>query len=221
MITVNPHAKPLDKKLIEAYRKIPAANLGHILDSAMDPGIAPLWRPIKLVGTALTVQTTPDSTAAMAKAVDIAQPGDVLVIDRAGEIRHATTGDFAVRGYMEKGIVGMVIDGLLTDRDGLERLKFSCFCRGVSAQLGKARGVEEGAVNVPVKVGGVTVSPGDMVLADENGVIVASPKEAQEHLAFCEELGEWEEWAIRQMATGRSFWDVRRDRQSYRSRARG
>lgn len=218
MLTVNAHAPMVAEELIEAYSNVPAANLGHFLDTAMDPGIKPLYRPIKLVGTALTVQTTPDNTAGIRKAVEMAQPGDVLVVDRAGEMRHAVMGDFGVHGWIQNGIVGMVIDGLVTDRDGLERLDFPIFSRGVAAMLPKGQGPEAGGVNVPVVVGGVTVNPGDLILGDENGVIVASPQEAQEQLEACIELGQWEVWAIAQIANGRSFADVSKDRQTWRGR---
>ena len=165
MLTVNAHAPMVAEELIEAYSNVPAANLGHFLDTAMDPGIKPLYRPIKLIGTALTVQTTPDNTAGIRKAVEMAQPGDVLVVDRAGEMRHAVMGDFGVHGWIQNGVVGMVVDGLVTDRDGLERLDFPIFSRGVAAMLPKGQGPEAGGVNVPVVVGSVTVNPGDLILA--------------------------------------------------------
>ena len=218
MLTVNAHAPMVAEELIEAYSNVPAANLGHFLDTAMDPGIQPLYRPIKLIGTALTVQTTPDNTAGIRKAVEMAQPGDVLVVDRAGEMRHAVMGDFGVHGWIQNGIVGMVVDGLVTDRDGLERLDFPIFSRGVAAMLPKAQGPEAGGVNVPVVVGSVTVNPGDLILGDENGVIVASPEDAQAQLEACIELGQWEVWAIAQIANGRSFADVSKDRQTWRGR---
>ena len=218
MLTVNAHVPMVAEELIEAYSNVPAANLGHFLDTAMDPGIKPLYRPIKLIGTALTVQTTPDNTAGIRKAVEMAQPGDVLVVDRAGEMRHAVMGDFGVHGWIQNGIVGMVVDGLVTDRDGLERLDFPIFSRGVAAMLPKGQGPEAGGVNVPVVVGSVTVNPGDLILGDENGVIVASPEDAQAQLEACIELGQWEVWAIAQIANGRSFADVSKDRQTWRGR---
>ncbi|MQG73639.1 MAG: RraA family protein [SAR202 cluster bacterium] len=218
MITVNPHPSMVPSSLIEAYQKIPAANLGHFLDTALDPGIQALFRPIKLVGTALTVQTTQDNMSAIRKAVEIAQPGDVLVIDRAGEMRHAVMGDYGVHGWIEKGIAGMVVDGLVTDRDGLERLKFPVFSRGVVAQLPKGQGPVAGGVNVPVVVGSVTVNPGDLVLGDENGVIVASVKDAEAQLEAAIELGQWEVWALAQVANGRPFAEVAKDRKVWKDR---
>ena len=77
MVTVNPRSFTSDNELIDAYKKILAPSLGHFLDGGMDPAIRALWQPVKLVGPALTVQTTPNSAAALGKAAEIAQPGDV------------------------------------------------------------------------------------------------------------------------------------------------
>ncbi len=223
MITVNPRSNALDKELIEAYRKIAAATLGHALESAMGPSIRALWRPVKLVGPALTVLTTADVTSALHKAQEVAQPGDVLVVHRGGDMRHGTTGEFGMTAAMEHGIVGLVTDGLVADSVGLEQMKFPVFCSGVSATLVNplGLGLEVGAVNLPVRVGGIVVSPGDLILADDDGVMVASPKEAGDSLAFCQEMEQWEEYARAQMASGRSLLDIRRERESFRERYYG
>ncbi len=220
MVTVNPRSFSVDKELIEAYKKILAPSLGHFLDSGMDPAIRALWNPVKLVGPALTVQTTPGSIAALGKAVEFAQPGDVIVMSRGGEHRYATTGDFAVLNFQEKGIAGMVTDGLVTDQRAIEELKFPVFCRGVSAIIAKRITSDEGGVNVPVEVGGMTVNPGDLVVADEGGVIVASFEEARAQLGACLELEEWEEYARGQLDSGKRLSAVMQERQTYRQRVR-
>ena len=215
MITVNPRSFTTDKELVEGYKKILTPSLGHFLDSGMDPAITALWKPVKLVGPALTVQTTPRSATALSKAVEIAQPGDVIVLSRGGENRHATTGDFAVLNFQNKGIAGMVTDGLVTDQRAIEALEFPIFCRGVSAIIAKGTGIEEGAVNVPIEMGGITVSPGDMVVADEDGIIVASVEVAREQLAACLELEEWEAYALGQIKSGRPLPEVLKERHTY------
>lgn len=216
MITINPRVDNLDKDLIEAYRKILAPSLGHFIETGMSPDIKALWKPVKLVGPALTIQTQPDVTSALAKAVEIAQPGDVLVMSRGGERAHFTTGDFAVLRFQEMGIAGLITDGLVSDQRAIERLNFPIFSRGTSAVLVKAKpGVEEGAVNVPVEVGGLIVNPGDLILADEDGVMVASPQVARDQLATCQELEEWEEYALGQLDKGRPFVEVMQERRTY------
>ena len=113
----------------------------------------------------------------------------------------------------------MITDGLVTDQRAIERLKFPIFCRGVSAIIAKRGGSEEGAVNVPVEVGGITVKPGDLIVADEDGVIVASLDEAREQLEACHELEEWEAYALGQLDSGRPLSEVMQERQTYRQKS--
>ena len=75
----------------------------------------------------------------------------------------------------------------------------------------KRSGIEEGAVNVSVHVGGVVVNPGDMILADDDGVMVASPQEARYHLATCLQKEEQEVWMREQLVAGRAYADIRRE----------
>ena len=87
MISINPRHETLSTEIIEAYKTLSPATLGHILDTAMESYIQAVWKPIKLVGPAVTVQTYPQMTGAIAEAKKIAKPGDVLVINRADDRR--------------------------------------------------------------------------------------------------------------------------------------
>ena len=221
MITVNPSPDTLDPALLEAYRRVAPTNLGHVLESGMGSEIRPIWRPAKLVGPALTVQTTPDVTTAVNEALNVARPGDVLVVNRAGDLRHGFAGEFAALGFMERGVVGMVTDGLVSDVVAIERIKFPVFAAGLSTAVIRPLGAgrdAEGAVNVPIKVGGVIVSPGDLVTADDDGVLIATPEEAREHLPYCQEFEEWEAYARSQLASGRVLSDIIQERQGFRQR---
>ena len=138
----------------------------------------------------------------------------MLVIARGDEYRHATTGEIGCLGYMELGIAGMVTDGPIADRVAIERMQFPVFSRGSVAMTGKTGGwgIEWGAVNVPVSVGNVVVNPGDMVFGDDDGVLVASPEEARQHLAFVQEKEAWEEWVRGEIAKGRTISQCRAER---------
>jgi 4-hydroxy-4-methyl-2-oxoglutarate aldolase len=214
-IVVNPRVDKLSKDLIEAYKKLAPATLGHILETAMVPEIQPVYRPIKLVGPAITVQTYPQIASAMAAAAKIARPGDVLVVARGDDRRHGTTGEIGSYGYMELGIAGLVTDGPIADTVAITRMKFPVYSRGAVAMTGKTGGwgIEWGAVNVPVNVGGVVVNPGDMVFGDEDGVLIASPEEAKQHLAFVQEKEEWEAWVrVQVLEKGRKLSDLQKER---------
>ena len=179
VITVHPRPDTLDRSTVEAYRSVAPATLGHALETAMEPAIRALWRPVKLVGPALTVETARDLYAAVNEAAAIAQPGDVLVVATGRDPRHAITGEFTLRNAQEYGIAGMVVDALMADARALESMGFPVFCWGSSPALLSAvpRQSREphATLNVPVEVGGVRVNPGDLVLADDDGVLIATP----------------------------------------------
>ena len=215
MITVHPRPDTLARDTVEAYRSVAPATLGHALETAMAPSIRALWRPVKLVGPALTVETARDLYAAVNEAAAIARPGDVLVVATGRDPRHAITGEFTLRNAQEFGIAGMVVDALMADARALESMAFPVFCWGSSPALMSAmpRSSREpqGALNVPVEVGGVRVNPGDLVLADDDGVLIATPDEARTYLAACQTMEEGEEYARSQLAAGRCLSEIRRE----------
>ena len=108
----------------------------------------------------------------------LVRPGDFLVIDRAGDTRHACWGGVVTNAAKVAGVVGAVIDGPATDFSEIRRCDMPLWCRGPSPITTKLLGLE-GAFNVPVTVGGQTVSPGDAVLADESGVLVLKREQAE------------------------------------------
>ena len=115
---------------------------------------------------------------------------------------------------MEKGIAGMVTDGPVADQVAISRMKFPVFSRGSVAMTGKTGGwgIEWGAVNVPITVGAVVVNPGDMIFADDDGVLVASPEEARKHLAFVQEKENWEAWVRGKIDQGWTISQCRAER---------
>jgi 4-hydroxy-4-methyl-2-oxoglutarate aldolase len=115
---------------------------------------------------------------------------------------------------MELGIEGMVTDGPIADRAAISRMQFPTFSRGAVAMTGKTGGwgIEWGGVNVPITVGGITVNPGDMVFGDDDGILIATPEEAAEHLAFVQEKEEWEAWVREKISSGLTISQCRAER---------
>ena len=107
------------------------------------------------------------------------QPGDVLVVDTGGDEKHAPVGGLVGQAIAASGAAGVVIDGVCTDRSMLVELGLSVYARGSSVLTTKLHGIDAGGINVPVSCGGAAVQPGDIVLADDNGVLIARP----EHVA--------------------------------------
>jgi 4-hydroxy-4-methyl-2-oxoglutarate aldolase len=162
-----------------------SAYSGFILDrlgkrGAMDPCIQPLAPGMRVCGPAVTCHGA-DLTVRRA-AIDLAQPGDVLVIAAASSNR-ACFGDGTARRMMLKGLEGIVLDAPTRDAAALRTLPFATFGRGATPRNNHYP-VEsgQGAVNVPVMAGGVLVKPGDVIFGDDDGIVVV-PRSACEQVA--------------------------------------
>ncbi len=136
----------------------------------MDSGMKSFGSVPKLVGTACTVKTFPGDNLMVHKSLDIVQPGDVIVIDTGGSQRAAVLGDLISNKALHRGVAGFVVDGLIRDADGIKETNLPVFARGVTPFGPLHRG--PGELNYPVSCGGIVVNPGDIVVADENGVVV-------------------------------------------------
>jgi 4-hydroxy-4-methyl-2-oxoglutarate aldolase len=158
---------------------VETATIGHFLDDGfMVPAIQCLVEGVRICGPALTASLPGDDGAALSRAVSRAQPGDVLVVDRQGDDRHACWGAVMTAAAQAAGIVGVVIDGFVTDVGAIRAAGLPVWCRGRSPLTTKIR--DGGTVGGAIRCGGAAVRPGDLVLADENGVLVLGPRGAAE-----------------------------------------
>ena len=159
------------------YTGIVLDHLGKF--GAMSVDIAPLAPGMKVCGPATTT-LGPDLSLRRA-AIDLAHPGDVLVVAAGGVRDYACFGDGTGKRMQVKGMAGAVIDGSTRDAAGLRELGFPTFCRGVTPR-NYFYPVEHsfGAVNIAVTVGGQQVEPGDLIVGDDDGVVVVPRQQAEE-----------------------------------------
>ena len=160
---------------------LPTADLADAagLPIAMDARIHAVWRGARLAGPAFTVRTPPGEFLAVRAAVDQAAAGVVLVVDGGAELGRALWGDNMSKLALERGIAGLVVDGAVRDRDGIEALAFPVFAAGVTPT--PPRREQEGELDVPVGCGGLEVRPGDLVYGDADGVVVV-PRERHDEV---------------------------------------
>ncbi|QBX99341.1 RraA family protein [Rhodophyticola sp. CCM32] len=177
---IGPAPAPLPAGLIDTLVQCETTMLGHILYwGAMEAGIVPnAGLAPRLAGRALTVQCPGPCSTILHHAIGLAEPGDILVIDRLGDRRHACLGDGVAAAAMAAGIIGAVIDGPCTDTVELAALGFPVWCRGTSPITTRLLNLG-GRTQVPVSCGGVAVAAGDAVLADADGVYAMAPAEAE------------------------------------------
>lgn len=164
--------------MLDLLLQVETATVGHFRhDGFIDPAIRLVLPQARIAGPAVTVRIAgPDSTL-LHHAVSSARPGDVLVIDRCGDTRHACWGGVTTYAARLAGIAGIIIDGPATDFGEIMKAGLPVWCRGPTPLTTKFLPLDA-ALNVPVSVGGVAVNPGDLILADESGVIVLPPDEA-------------------------------------------
>lgn len=126
---------------------------------------------LRILGPACTVKVYPGDNLAVHKSLDIAHPGDVVVVDAGGSTMNAVLGDLVSAKARHRGLRGFVVDGLVRDVDAIREIPdFPVFARGISPIGPLHRG--PGEVNFPISAGGIVVQPGDVIVGDINGVVV-------------------------------------------------
>lgn len=173
-----------DAASVDALREVPtgfvvdALGGAGALDHRIKPAIAGLSR---FTGTALTCDCGPADNLALCAALESVRPGDVLVAATGGHTGCAVTGDLVVGMARNGGAVGFVTDGCVRDLPGLRAVGLPAFAVGVTPNSPARSG--PGTVGAPVVVGGVRVASGDVIVADEDGVVVVPRERLEEVLA--------------------------------------
>jgi 4-hydroxy-4-methyl-2-oxoglutarate aldolase len=184
-----------------AFAKLSPTTLADVLsrDRVMDIGIRPLWAPMpRVAGPAYPVRCPPGDNLMLHAAIYRAAPGSVVVAE-AGDVNYAMCGGNVCAVAQRRGIAAFVVDGVVRDLAETRARGFPLFARGVIPIPGKKDAV--GVLDGPVRCGGVSVAPGDIVVADEEGIVVVPRDRADAILAAAEaraakdaaeELDAWE-----------------------------
>lgn len=183
------------------FRDVPPTTLADILgrEQVMDIGIRPLWSPTpRVAGPAYTVRCPPGDNLMLHAAIYRAEPGAVVVVE-SGDLDYALAGGNVCAVARRRGIAAFVLDGLIRDLGEVRDAGFPVFARGVIPIPGTKKAI--GTLNGQVRCGGVLVSPGDIVVADEEGIVVTPAARREEALRDSlaklakeagESLDEWE-----------------------------
>lgn len=174
--------------------------------NAMKSDMKPLFEGIRFVGTAVTVKTLASDLAAAFKAIDLCKPGDVVVIDSHGSADTAFWGENMTLSAINRGVVGAVIDGACRDVEEIRKIRFPVICKGCVPNVGSISGY--GDVNVVVQCAGVAVSPGDILIADGNGVVVVPKDEGAVILEKAQRLLETEHLLLEKIKAGATIGEL-------------
>lgn len=205
----------------EAYRArfnaLSTTNVSDALDAlglrGSTYGIRPMWHTMgKIVGPAVTLKMTAAGQTKGkhhlgVRAIDAANPGDVIVVDNGGRLDTSCWGGVLATGASVKGLSGVVIDGACRDLDDCVELNFPVYARGTVVATARGR-VQEEATNVLIQFGGVQVRPGDIVMADKSGVVVVPAECVDQVLEKAEQLFQKEEGMVALIREGKSMIEV-------------
>ena len=210
--TTNDFKRP-DKILVEQYCKVARCYSASCVFAdvqrrrgVMHSAIKPIFNGT-LVGPALTVKLSTGDLQDCLNALPLAQDGDVIVVDAGGDTETSIWGGLMGGLCLQKGVPGAIVDGAVRDIDELRDLGFFLFSRSVTARgthTMYSKRMDELEINVPVQCGGVTVNPGDMIVADENGVTVVANTELESVLKLAREQAEREEATRKAIAAGKT-----------------
>ena len=169
----------LSTEVVALLERTETATVGHWRHWGFcDRGIQPLLRRRRVAGTAVTLMIPGADSTLLHHALGLLRPGDILVVDRLGDDRHACWGGGVTVAAKAAGAKAGVVDGPCTDMEEIEASDFPMWCRGMAPITTRIYDLG-GRLNHPVSIGGVVVMPGDAVLCDDTGVLVLSPHEAE------------------------------------------
>lgn len=167
------------EELIAAFRDLPSPNVGDAMCrmGVVDPRIRAAWPGARCVGSALTVWTRAGDNLMIHKAIDMALPGDVVVVNGQADTTRALFGELMGHTASVLGLAGLVFDGVIRDTAALQAMGLPVFARGTSAAGPYKEG--PGEIGRAVACGGVVCAPGDIVVADGDGVVIVSQRDAE------------------------------------------
>lgn len=196
-------ARP-EAELVRKFCDFASANLADAMGRFhfMDPGVRSRTG-VPLCGVAVTVMARPGDNLMVHKAMEIAQPGDILVVSTNGNTTNAVFGELMGHSAVASRLGGLVVDGAVRDVEELIALRFPVFSRSVSA--GGCDKDGPGEINVPIACGNTVVTPGDIVVGDSQGVVVIPQQDAADVLQLVIALKDREVKRIEEIASGQIF----------------
>ena len=209
-------AKVFDQKYRKRLLKLSTTNISDALDKTgirgAVSGILPMYDCPRIVGRAVTIKIT---AAGMLKskhhlgvhAIASASKGDIIVIDNRGDLQNNCWGEILSMGAKMKGVSGVVVDGAARDIDMCKEFDFPVFARGTVPITARGRIMQE-SFNEMIRVGDVQVRPGDIVMADFNGVVVIPVEKLNEVITAAEEILRKEAAMVAELRKGTSILEV-------------
>jgi regulator of RNase E activity RraA len=179
---INNRQKVAPRELVEAFAKLPVANVSDAMArmTAAGPTLRPMHASGGMAGVALTVKSRPGDNLMLHKAIDMALPGDVIVVDAGGDLTNALMGELMLAYAVKKGVAGFVLNAAIRDVDAFVATNLPTFAAGVTHRGPYKDG--PGEINVPISIDGMVIEPGDIMIGDSDGVLSVPRSDAAEIL---------------------------------------
>jgi len=195
--------RQVSAQVVQAYKGLPVANISDCMArmTAGGPRLRPMHKSGYLAGPALTVKTRPGDNLMIHKALTLAQPGDVIVVDAGGDLSNSLFGEIMVATAVKIGVAGVVLNGAVRDSEEIGQGGFPLYAAGVTHRGPYKDG--PGEVNVPIAIDGMVIHPGDLILGDADGLLCVPFDEVEEVLAATHKKMELEKQMLADIAAGK------------------
>ena len=192
------------RSLVEGFKGLPVANVADCMNrlAAVNAGLRP-YNSAPLLGAALTVRVPAGDNLMFYKAIELAQPGDVLVIAAGGALDRALCGEIMVNYARMRGLAGFVIDGCIRDSEIIAGLDFPVYAKGLTPNGPYKNG--PGEIGLPVAIGGQVICSGDIMVGDSDGLLAVKPAEAAELIKEAKDVAVKEEKMLADIEAGRGL----------------
>jgi len=174
-----PRKQKISAELVEKFRVLPVANVSDCMSRLYAGGtkLRPMHTDGVLAGPALTVKCRPGDNLILHKAIDIAEPGDVIVVDGGGDLNNALMGELMLAHAVNRGVAGFVLYGSLRDLDAFKSVNLPTYAVGVTHRGPYKFG--PGEINATISIDGMNIQTGDLILGDSDGVLAVPINDAE------------------------------------------
>ena len=199
---IHARSRAVSPQAVAQFRGLPVANVSDTMSRMLAGGarLRPMHDGTPMAGPALTVRTRPGDNLLVHKALDLAQPGDIIVVDAGGDLTNAIIGEIMTRYAVSRGLGGLVINGAIRDSAEIRAGSFPVFAAGVTHRGPYKDG--PGEINVDIAIDGMTIAPGDLVLGDADGLLAVGFDQVEAVYAATQAKQQAEAVMMQQIADG-------------------
>jgi len=174
----------------------------------LDPGIRLLWRGARICGPARCIRSRRGDNLALHRVLTMAEPGEVLVVATGRDLLHGAWGEVMTEAALARSVAGLVTDGAVRDSEAIERLGFPVFAPGTA--VGSCSKVDPGSIDEPIEIGGITIRPGDTIVADSDGAVFVAADRVQDVARAAREREAHERQLIQHIRRGKTTYELLR-----------